>query len=69
LCEWWNERHPEEKQFKDYRSFRIYCRRGMEATPVGYAHTDEEIVTMARELKEWRENPLDIGLRAPPPLA
>jgi hypothetical protein len=70
LREWWNERHPEEKkQFKHYRTFRTYYQRGKKATPVRYVHTDEEIVTMARELKELRENPPDIGLRPPPPLA
>ena len=69
LREWWNERHPEEVRFGDYRAFRTYFRRGEKATPVKYVHTDEEIISMARELHEWRENPPEIGLRAPPPLA
>lgn len=68
LREWWNERHPDQ-QFSDFRVFRTYCDRGMKATPPKHAHTDEEIISMARELKEWRESPPDIGLQAPPPLA
>ncbi len=68
LREWWNESHPDQ-QFSDYRVFRTYCERGMKATPPKYVHTDEEIISMTRELKEWRENPPVIGLRAPPPLA
>jgi hypothetical protein len=69
LREWWNQRHPEEMRFDDYRTFRTYYLRGEGATPPKHVHTDEEIVSMARELQEWRENPPNIGLRAPPPLA
>jgi hypothetical protein len=68
LREWWNERHPDQ-QIKDYRMFRTYCERGMEATPPKYVHTDAEIDSMARELREWRANPPSFGLQAPPPLA
>jgi len=68
LCEWWNEHHPDQ-QIKDYRVFRTYCERGREATLPKYAHTDEEIVSMARELREWRANPPSFGLHAPPPPA
>ncbi len=69
LREWWNQRHPEKMQFNDHSTFRTYFVRGERATPPKYAYSDDEIISMARELREWRENPPDIGLRAPPPLA